>query len=129
MFWCRSVLGTQANVINCKRGSKASSTCLKSVLASIVPKTKIIDLTWKIFGRPLQGLPIKMFQYEICPFCNKIKAVLDYCKVPYDTVEVKEKERERETKRGREREGARARARREREDLISKIIFDVIQHF
>ena len=29
----------------------------------------------------LQGVPIKMFQYEICPFCNKIKTVLDFCKV------------------------------------------------
>lgn len=36
----------------------------------------------------LQGVPVKMFQYEICPFCNKIKAVLDYCKVSYETVEV-----------------------------------------
>jgi hypothetical protein len=25
---------------------------------------------------------IKMFQYEICPFCNKIKAVLDFYKAP-----------------------------------------------
>jgi len=120
LFWCRSVLGTQANVINCKRGSKASSTCLKSVLASIVPKTKIVDLTWKIFGRPLQGLPIKMFQYEICPFCNKIKAVLDYCKVPYDTVEVKrkrERERERERRSEVERGRERARERGERERI------------
>ena len=36
----------------------------------------------------LQGVPVKMFQYEICPFCNKIKAVLDFCKVSYETVEV-----------------------------------------
>eukprot|EP00285_Hemiselmis_virescens_P007022 CAMPEP_0173393482 /NCGR_PEP_ID=MMETSP1356-20130122/22132_1 /TAXON_ID=77927 ORGANISM="Hemiselmis virescens, Strain PCC157" /NCGR_SAMPLE_ID=MMETSP1356 /ASSEMBLY_ACC=CAM_ASM_000847 /LENGTH=314 /DNA_ID=CAMNT_0014351503 /DNA_START=223 /DNA_END=1167 /DNA_ORIENTATION=+ len=31
---------------------------------------------------------IKMYQYEICPFCNKVKAVLDYHKIPYSTVEV-----------------------------------------
>ena len=63
-------------------------------------------------------MPIKMFQYEICPFCNKIKAVLDYCKVPYDTVEVKRKregEREREMRRGTERRSARASEERERE--------------
>ncbi len=30
--------------------------------------------------------PIKILQYEICPFCNKLKAVLDYYKVPYTTV-------------------------------------------
>lgn len=29
-----------------------------------------------------------MYQYEICPFCNKIKAVLDYYKIPYKTIEV-----------------------------------------
>jgi len=29
-----------------------------------------------------------MYQYEICPFCNKIKAVLDFHKVPYKTIEV-----------------------------------------
>ena len=29
-----------------------------------------------------------MYQYEICPFCNKIKALLDLHKVPYDTTEV-----------------------------------------
>ena len=117
MFWCRSVLGTQANVINCKRGFKASSTYLKSILGIIVPKTKFYRSHLKIFGRPLQGLPIKMFQYEICPFCNKIKAVLDYCKVPYDTVEVKEKERERERRSEVERGRERARERGERERI------------
>ncbi len=30
--------------------------------------------------------PIKILQYEICPFCNKLKAILDYYKVPYTTV-------------------------------------------
>uniref|UniRef100_A0A7S0HU74 GST N-terminal domain-containing protein n=1 Tax=Hanusia phi TaxID=3032 RepID=A0A7S0HU74_9CRYP len=33
-------------------------------------------------------VPIKIYQYEICPFCNKVKAVLDYCKFSYTTVEV-----------------------------------------
>merc|ERR1711966_546845 len=27
------------------------------------------------------GVPILMYQYEICPFCNKLKAVMDYCQV------------------------------------------------
>ena len=27
-------------------------------------------------------------QYEICPFCNKVKALLDLHKVPYETTEV-----------------------------------------
>ena len=29
-----------------------------------------------------------MYQYEICPFCNKVKAVMDYLKLPYSVVEV-----------------------------------------
>lgn len=37
-----------------------------------------------------QGLPkdIILYQYEVCPFCNKVRAFLDYHKVPYRTVEV-----------------------------------------
>jgi microsomal prostaglandin-E synthase 2 len=29
-----------------------------------------------------------LYQYEVCPWCNKVKAVLDYYKVPYQVVEV-----------------------------------------
>lgn len=29
-----------------------------------------------------------LFQYTVCPWCNKAKAALDYCGVPYHTVEV-----------------------------------------
>mmetsp|Transcript_39368 Transcript_39368/g.90437 ORF Transcript_39368/g.90437 Transcript_39368/m.90437 type:complete len:286 (+) Transcript_39368:20-877(+) len=32
--------------------------------------------------------PIRLYQYEICPFCNKIKALLDLYRVPYETLEV-----------------------------------------
>ncbi|KAL3929635.1 MAG: hypothetical protein SGPRY_001877 [Prymnesium sp.] len=32
--------------------------------------------------------PVRLYQYEICPFCNKIKALLDLYKVPYETLEV-----------------------------------------
>lgn len=31
---------------------------------------------------------LQLYQYAICPFCNKTKAALDYLKVPYGTVEV-----------------------------------------
>lgn len=31
---------------------------------------------------------VEVYQYEICPFCNKIKALLDLHRVPYDTTEV-----------------------------------------
>jgi microsomal prostaglandin-E synthase 2 len=29
-----------------------------------------------------------LFQYQICPFCNRVKAYLDFFKIPYDVVEV-----------------------------------------
>lgn len=31
---------------------------------------------------------IVLYQYEVCPFCCKVKAMLDYYKLPYETVEV-----------------------------------------
>ena len=29
-----------------------------------------------------------LYQYTVCPWCNKARAALDYCKVPYHAVEV-----------------------------------------
>ncbi len=31
---------------------------------------------------------IQLYQYEVCPFCCKVKSVLDYKKVPYEKIEV-----------------------------------------
>ena len=31
---------------------------------------------------------VQLFQYEICPFCNKVKALLDLQRLPYETTEV-----------------------------------------
>lgn len=31
---------------------------------------------------------LKLYQYEVCPFCCKVKAVLDYKKIPYEKIEV-----------------------------------------
>lgn len=38
----------------------------------------------------MKGLPtsITLWQYEVCPFCCKVKAVLDYHKIPYQVIEV-----------------------------------------
>ena len=38
----------------------------------------------------LQGIekPIKIYQYEICPYCAKLKGLLDFHQVPYVTIEV-----------------------------------------
>lgn len=37
---------------------------------------------------PLPSTPITLYQYEVCPFCCKVKAVLDYYGVPYRVIEV-----------------------------------------
>lgn len=37
---------------------------------------------------PLGSRGLTLYQYEICPFCNKVKSVLDYFDVPYATVDV-----------------------------------------
>jgi len=34
------------------------------------------------------GLDVVIYQYDVCPFCNKVKAFLDYHKIPYRTIEV-----------------------------------------
>ena len=31
---------------------------------------------------------LTLYQYEVCPWCNKVKATLDYRQVPYRTIEV-----------------------------------------
>lgn len=45
-----------------------------------------------VYVRPtyLKGLPkeVILYQYEVCPFCCKVKAFLDFNQIPYRTVEV-----------------------------------------
>ena len=36
----------------------------------------------------IDDVRIVIYQYAICPFCNKVKAVLDFYDIPYETVEV-----------------------------------------
>jgi len=40
--------------------------------------------------KPSESFPssITLYQYEVCPFCCKVKAFLDYHKIPYRVVEV-----------------------------------------
>lgn len=38
-------------------------------------------------GRPLPS-HVTVYQYEVCPYCCKVKAALDYYKLPYTVVEV-----------------------------------------
>ena len=40
-------------------------------------------------GKQLEGEDIMVYQYKICPFCNKLKAVMDYLGVLYKVTEVR----------------------------------------
>jgi len=37
---------------------------------------------------PMLGAAVTLYQYDVCPFCNKVRAFLDLHKVPYTIVEV-----------------------------------------
>jgi microsomal prostaglandin-E synthase 2 len=37
---------------------------------------------------PKDDMRITLYQYEVCPFCNKVRAYLDFHKIPYSVVEV-----------------------------------------
>jgi len=40
-------------------------------------------------GKAIQDIKkLVLYQYEVCPFCNKVRAVLDFYKIPYQVVEV-----------------------------------------
>jgi microsomal prostaglandin-E synthase 2 len=39
-------------------------------------------------AHPSQNNALVLYQYNICPFCNRVKAYLDYLKIPYNTIEV-----------------------------------------
>jgi microsomal prostaglandin-E synthase 2 len=53
-------------------------------------------LSPRFFSTPSTSIPttsssplsLVLYQYQICPFCNRVKAFLDYNKIRYETVEV-----------------------------------------
>ena len=36
----------------------------------------------------LSQATVKLYQFQTCPFCNKVRAYLDYMRIPYEVVEV-----------------------------------------
>uniref|UniRef100_A0A7S0X380 Prostaglandin E synthase 2 n=1 Tax=Mantoniella antarctica TaxID=81844 RepID=A0A7S0X380_9CHLO len=48
-----------------------------------LPQTKAADPKVKL---PFES--VTLYQYDVCPFCNKVKAMLDFHGIPYDVVEV-----------------------------------------
>ncbi|KAF9618420.1 hypothetical protein IFM89_001143 [Coptis chinensis] len=69
-----------------------SSPSSGSVLAGAVSFSAVAASS-EIYAKeppPINLLPkdVVLYQYEACPFCNKVKAFLDYYHIPYKVVEV-----------------------------------------
>ncbi|XWS25930.1 hypothetical protein CRYUN_Cryun27aG0109600 [Craigia yunnanensis] len=61
-----------------------------TVLFSVAVSSLAQDAHAKELSRSGKFLPseVVLYQYEACPFCNKVKAFLDYNNIPYKIVEV-----------------------------------------
>ncbi|KAF5734030.1 prostaglandin E synthase 2-like [Tripterygium wilfordii] len=69
---------------------RAASVGFAGALASIAT---VASMSQEVYAKepPCQELMPKevvLYQYEACPFCNKVKAFLDYYDIPYKVVEV-----------------------------------------
>ncbi|XVF53783.1 hypothetical protein PTKIN_Ptkin05aG0126500 [Pterospermum kingtungense] len=69
-----------------KSSGQAVSIGLAGALASIVTAASVYAKE----PPPAELMPkdVVLYQYEACPFCNKVKAFLDYYDIPYTVVEV-----------------------------------------
>lgn len=61
-----------------------------TVFFSVTASSLALDAHAKELPRSGKFLPseVVLYQYEACPFCNKVKAFLDYNNIPYKIVEV-----------------------------------------
>lgn len=107
---------TSASGFSDGHGSRRSSPTgetsnVNRALALCTAASSTAFLSWNTFARPLhadaapsivadvapvlpkgpvpkQDMRITLYQYDVCPFCNKVRAYLDFHKIPYSVVEV-----------------------------------------
>ncbi|CAK7349584.1 unnamed protein product [Dovyalis caffra] len=77
---------------NPRRISNPFSASL-SVAGALVSAAAAASLSQEVLAKeppPAELVPkeVVLYQYEACPFCNKVKAYLDYYDIPYKVVEV-----------------------------------------
>ncbi|KAL2631002.1 hypothetical protein R1flu_015688 [Riccia fluitans] len=60
-------------------GAFSASVAFSSISAALAKERVVADRMPK---------EVVLYQYEACPFCNKVKAFLDYRDIPYQVVEV-----------------------------------------
>jgi len=91
MFSPRNILPRVVTSFNSSRHYSSKLTSGK-VSAAIL----FLGITGTTFGlttiskyspQPSQN-GITLYEYKICPFCNKVKSTLDYLKIPYSIIEV-----------------------------------------
>jgi microsomal prostaglandin-E synthase 2 len=69
--------------------TSSSSSSVKSVVASSPPPFDLDHFThFADLADFKQNQDIVLYQYETCPFCNKVRAFLDYSQIKYRVVEV-----------------------------------------
>ncbi|XVF09458.1 hypothetical protein REPUB_Repub07fG0094400 [Reevesia pubescens] len=69
-----------------KSSAQAVSLCLAGAVASVATAASVYAKE----PPPAEIMPkdVILYQYEACPFCNKVKAFLDYYDIPHKVVEV-----------------------------------------
>ncbi|XP_019156760.1 PREDICTED: prostaglandin E synthase 2-like [Ipomoea nil] len=76
-----------------KLEDQSSSTAARAVAGAILFSVAATALADKVHAKEpinpkFRPNDVVLYQYEACPFCNKVKAFLDYCDIPYKIVEV-----------------------------------------
>ncbi|KAB1212288.1 Prostaglandin E synthase 2 [Morella rubra] len=69
---------------------RAVSLGVAGALVSVAAATSLSHDVYAKEPPPTELVPkdVVLYQYEACPFCNKVKAFLDYYDIPYKVVEV-----------------------------------------
>lgn len=77
---CSAILSARTGTL------RADFSTLSSPLGSAT--TTEMSVERKMHTGANSPVEITLYQYEVCPFCNKVRAYLDYHNIPYKVVEV-----------------------------------------
>lgn len=83
LSWWRPVQSKLAGLI-AAAGSTTAACAFCSSSAAVAPAAATNEQLAADKGLPT----VVLYQYEPCPYCCKVKAVLDYLRIPYEVVEV-----------------------------------------
>merc|ERR1719427_1489790 len=61
---------------------------IKSQLQEAECQTFVLDVDEEKMREKLKDLKIKLYQYQTCPFCSKVRSFLEANKIPFEIVEV-----------------------------------------